>query len=108
MSKAFTRSILAVSVLLVAFVFLGAWPGVRAGSQSDGAYREMGVYEEVLKKIQSDYVVDPNISNVTSGALHGLLESLDADSSYLNPQEYKAYKERLNEGSAQVGMVMSK
>ena len=37
------------------------------------------------KKIQSDYVTDPNMGDVTTGALHGLLESLDADSSYLTP-----------------------
>ena len=75
MSKAFKRAILAISVLLVIVVFLGGFglSGVRAGTQNDGAYRQMGVYEEVLHKIQSDYVVEPSITNVTSGALHGLL-----------------------------------
>ncbi len=59
-------------------------------------------------KIQSDYVTDPNISDVTTGALHGLLESLDADSSYLTPTEYKIYKERPATGVAQVGITVSK
>jgi carboxyl-terminal processing protease len=112
MSKSFKRSILAISAALVIFVFLGGFglSGVRAGSQNsgDGAYREIGVYEEVLKKVQSDYVVDPRINEVTNGALHGLLESLDADSSYLSPAEYKFYKDHQNEGHAQVGLVMSK
>jgi carboxyl-terminal processing protease len=44
---------------------------------------------------------------VTTGALHGLLESLDADSSYLTPVEYKLYKER-PAGAAQVGITASK
>ncbi len=61
-----------------------------------------------LKKVQTDYVSDPNMTKVTVGALHGLLESLDPDSSYLTPDEYKAYKERSNEGSAQVGLNISK
>ena len=110
MSKAFKRAILAISVLLVIVVFLGGFglSGVRAGTQNDGAYRQMGVYEEVLHKIQSDYVVEPSISNVTNGALHGLLESLDPDSSYLTPAEYTAYKARVNEGTAQVGLNVSK
>jgi len=82
--------------------------GVHAGGQQDGAYRQMGVYAEVLKKVQSDYVTEPNIDNVTTGALHGLLESLDADSSYLTPTEYKAYKERPAAGVAQVGITVSK
>ncbi len=96
MSKGFKRSIFGVSAFLVLFVFLGGFGlhGVRANTQSDdGAYREMGVYEEVLKKVQSDYVVEPNIDKVTDGALHGLLEGLDADSSYLSAAEYTVYKQ---------------
>ena len=81
--------------------------GVRAGGQQDGAYRQTNVYREVLEKIQSDYVTEPNMDNVTTGALHGLLESLDADSSYLTPAEYKTYKER-PAGAAQVGITASK
>ena len=45
---------------------------------------------------------------MTTGALHGLLESLDADSSYLTPTEYKIYKERPATGVAQVGITVSK
>src|ERR1700757_1481052 len=110
MSKGFKRAILAISVLLVIVVFLGGFGlnGVRAGTQNDGAYRQMGVYEEVLHKIQSDYVTDPNITKVTDGALHGLLESLDADSSYLTPSENAAYKAHQNEGTAQVGINVSR
>ena len=82
--------------------------GVHAGGEQDGAYRQMHVYAEVLKRIQSDYVTDPSINDVTTGALHGLLESLDADSSYLTATEYKIYKDRPSTGVAQVGLTVSK
>jgi carboxyl-terminal processing protease len=82
--------------------------GVHAGGEQDGAYRQMRVYAEVLKKIQTDYVVAPNVTDVTTGALHGLLESLDSDSSYLTPTEYKIYKDRPTTGVAQVGINVSK
>jgi carboxyl-terminal processing protease len=110
MSKNFKRAVFGISIALVAVVFLGGFVtgGVSADSQSDGAYRQMGVYEEVLHKIQSDYVTEPNMDNVTVGALHGLLESLDANSSYLTPTEFAAYKNHQNEGSAQVGLDVSK
>ena len=110
MSRTFKRAVFGVSILLVALVFLGGLgpSRVRADSQPDGAYPEMEVYSEVLKKVQTDYVVDPNMTKVTVGALHGLLESLDPDSSYLTPDEYKAYKQQINEGSAQVGLNISK
>jgi carboxyl-terminal processing protease len=110
MSRTFKRAVFAVSILLVALVFLGGMgpSRVRADSQQDGAYPEMEVYSEVLKKVQTDYVVDPNMTKVTVGALHGLLESLDPNSSYLTPEEYNAYKARTNEGVAQVGLNISK
>jgi carboxyl-terminal processing protease len=110
MSRTFKRAVFAVSILLVALVFLGGLgpSRVRADSQPDGAYPEMEVYSEVLKKVQTDYVSDPNMTKVTVGALHGLLESLDPDSSYLTPDEYIAYKQHANEGTAQVGLNMSK
>jgi carboxyl-terminal processing protease len=82
--------------------------GVHAGGEQDGAYRQMHVYAEVLKRIQSDYVTDPSINDVTTGALHGLLESLDADSSFLTATEYKIYKDRPATGVAQVGLTVSK
>jgi carboxyl-terminal processing protease len=97
-----------VSVVLVLTVFLGVnLSGVSAATGQDGAYRQINVYTEVLQKIQEDYVTDPNISEVTNGALRGLLESLDVDSSYLTPTDYKAYKDDKG-GKAQVGINVSK
>ena len=101
--------LLVVSVVLVLTVFLGVnSSGVSAASEpQDGAYRQINVYSEVLRHIQTDYVEEPNISAVTNGALRGLLESLDADSSYLTPEDYKAYKADKG-GKAQVGINVSK
>ncbi len=101
--------LLAVSVVLVVTVFLGVnSTGVSAASEpQDGAYRQINVYSEVLRHIQTDYVEQPNITAVTNGALRGLLESLDADSSYLTPEDYKAYKADKG-GKAQVGINVSK
>ena len=101
--------LLGVSVVLVVTVFLGVnSSGVSAASDpQDGAYRQINVYSEVLRHIQTDYVEQPNITLVTNGALRGLLESLDADSSYLTPEDYKAYKADKG-GKAQVGINVSK
>src|SRR6202453_5490963 len=101
--------LLAVSVVLVVTVFLGVnLNGVKAASEpQDGAYRQINVYSEVLRHIQTDYVEEPNINAVTNGALRGLLESLDADSSYLTPEDYKAFKEDKG-GKAHGGINVSK
>ena len=74
--------ILTLSILIVLFAVLGGL-GVRASSDNDGAYKQLGVYSEVLSRIRSEYVEEPNLNAVTDGAMHGLLESLDSNSSYL-------------------------
>jgi len=112
-SRFFQRLVFVLSAAVFAALGLGfflgefGWLGVHAGQQ-DGAYRQIAVYRQVLSKIQSEYVTEPSIGDVTTGALHGLLESLDADSSYLTPTEYKIYKERPATGVAQVGITVSK
>jgi carboxyl-terminal processing protease len=109
MSRVLNHTVLGISIALILVVLLGGFgPAGVSASQSDGAYRQMSVYEEVLHKIQTDYVTDPNIQNVTTGALHGLLESLDPDSSYLTQAEYASFQEHQHEGVAQVGMDVSK
>jgi carboxyl-terminal processing protease len=104
--------VLAVSLALVLTVFLGVrLSGVSAATDGqDGAYRQINVYAEVLQKIQQAYVVEPNIPDVTNGALRGLLESLDADSSYLTPEDNKLLKTRTGNSAkiAQVGVNVSK
>jgi carboxyl-terminal processing protease len=45
---------------------------------------------------------------VTDGALHGLVESLDANSSYLTPEAYKAYKAHKSEAKGEIGATVSK
>ncbi len=109
MPKSLKLSVLAVSAVLLLTMFLGAnTHRVRAASdQQDGAYRQMQVYSEVLRHIQGDYVVDPNMGKVTDAALRGLLENLDSDSSYLSPEEYKVYKTH-SAGRAQVGINVAK
>jgi len=75
----------------------------------DKAYKSLTVYSEVLQKIQQDYVDEPNLHLVTSGSLHGLLESLDPQSSYLTAREYAEYKQKQAANvSGDAGLTLSK
>ena len=96
-------------MLIIAFVLVGSL-GVHASGSSNGdvTLKHIGVYSEVLYRVRAEYVEEPNMSVVTNGALHGLLESLDADSSYLNPSEYKVFKEKKTSGKAGIGATVSK
>ena len=98
--------LLILSVVLVVTVFLGVnSSGVSAATtEQDGAYRQINVYSEVLRHVQTDYVEEPNIPAVTNGALRGLLESLDADSSYLTAADYKILQSRRKGARRRSGM----
>lgn len=100
-------AILVTSFAVLLFVVVGSMGGVHASS-SDGSYRQLQVYSEVLSRVRSEYVEEPNIPKVTDGALHGLLESLDSNSSYLSADAYKAYKAHKTEAKGDIGAVVSK
>jgi len=107
MSIKIKAAILVSSAAVLLFMVVGGLDGVRASS-NEGAYRQLQVYSEVLSRVHSEYVEEPNIPAVTAGALHGLLESLDANSSYLSPAEYKDYKAHQTGAKADIGAAVSK
>jgi len=101
-------AVLASSFAVLLFVVVGGWGGVRASSSNDGAYRQIQVYSEVLSRVNQEYVEEPNLPKVTDGALHGLLESLDANSSYLSPKEFNDYKVAKGDPKDSIGAAISK
>jgi carboxyl-terminal processing protease len=107
MSMKTKAAILVTSFAVLLFVVVGSMGGVHASS-NDGSYRQLQVYSEVLSRVRSEYVEEPNIPKVTDGALHGLLESLDSNSSYMTADAYKSYKAHKVEGKAEIGAVVSK
>ncbi len=110
MSMRIKAAILVSSFAVLLFVVAGGSLGLGGvhASSNDGSYRQMQVYSEVLSRVQSEYVEDPNIPKVTDGALHGLVESLDANSSYLTPEAYKSYKAHKSEAKGEIGATISK
>jgi carboxyl-terminal processing protease len=106
MNRTARIGILCASVTIFCYAGIGHVLGHTA---DDKAYKSLTVYGEVLQKIQQDYVDDPNMRTVTAGSLHGMLESLDPQSSYLTPREYDEYKKKLaNAGTAETGLTLSK
>jgi len=108
MSIKIKSAILLLSAAVLFFTLAGGMTGVRASNDGDGAYRQLQVYSEVLSRVRSEYVEEPNIPEVTNGALHGLLESLDSNSSYLSAAEYKDYKSHKTDAKGDIGAAVSK
>lgn len=106
MNRAARIGVLCLSVVIFCYAGLGH---VLGRTPDDKAYKSLTVYSEVLQKIQQDYVDEPNLHLVTSGSLHGLLESLDPQSSYLTAREYAEYKQKQAANvSGDAGLTLSK
>jgi carboxyl-terminal processing protease len=106
MNRAARIGVLVASVAIFCYASIGH---VLGRTPDDKAYKSLTVYGEVLQKIQADYVDEPNMHLVTAGSLHGLLESLDPESSYLTPREYSEYKQKKQDSSTgETGLNLSK
>src|SRR5579885_109895 len=95
--------VVSFSTMLALLLLVGAVLGQDQAPKEP--YPQLAVLSEVLSRIQTDYVEDPNFTKVTNGALHGLVESLDPYSSYLTPEEYRNY-EKKHDTDASPGIVV--
>jgi carboxyl-terminal processing protease len=107
MSNRLRYVVVALSCILVFYIVIGGVLGMGSASNEE-TYRDLGVYSEVLSRIKSDYVTQPNLQKVTGGAIRGLLEALDPYSTYFTPQQYKDYLAHPETGPAAVGLFVSK
>src|SRR3954466_14983326 len=98
--------VVSTSTCLTVLLLIGSVLG-RSASPDD-TYKHMGVFADVLSRIKSEYVEEPDMKSVTLGALNGLLESIDPFASYLNADQYKEYVKKKDAYKGDVGLVLSK
>jgi carboxyl-terminal processing protease len=108
MTKRIRVLVIFISSVLVFYVVIGAVLGNSSTDSDEKSYRDLGVYSEVLSRIQQEYVTPPNLTMVTKGAIRGLLEALDPYSTYFTPPEYQAYLQHPEPGQGKVGIFLSK
>ena len=107
MSNRVRALLITTSCLVIFYVVLGGLLG-KNDTSTEKTYLNLGVYSEVLSRIKSDYVTDPDLKKVTSGAIRGLLEALDPYSTYMSPEEYQDYQRQPEPGPADVGIFTAK
>ena len=77
--------VLLVSALLVTIVVAG---GILSHAVArEGSYQHLRVFEDVVSLVLSNYVEEVDTTNIMQGAMHGLAEGLDPESSYLTPAQ---------------------
>lgn len=84
--------------LFITTVFLIALTGVIVGRWSVGnvsaqsGYEELRVFTEVITLIKKNYVDEVKTKDLITGAIKGMLNSLDPHSGYMTPDMYKEFQ----------------
>lgn len=97
-----------VALLLVGTVVSKGAPPDDDKNSSTNVYRHLAVYSEVLARIRSEYVEEPDMKSVTLGALTGLLESIDPFASYMSADQYKEYLKNFDSAKGDLGLILAK
>lgn len=66
---------------------------VSGAEDRDVLYRKMEVLAEILMQVRRNYVDIKEYDEIVDGAIHGMLQSLDSHSDYLDPKAFKEIKE---------------
>jgi carboxyl-terminal processing protease len=106
MNRRFQYAVVSTSTCLVALLLFGAVRGRSAST--DQPYRHLAVFSEVLSKIKSDYVEEPDLKGVTAGALNGLLEAVDPFGSYLSADQFKQVQKNKDLHKGTVGLILAR
>jgi len=98
--------VVSTSTCLTIFLLIGSVLGRSAST--DDTYKHIGVFSDVVSRIKSEYVEEPDMKSVTLGALNGMLEAIDPFASYLNAEQYKDYLKNKGVKRADVGLILAK
>jgi len=98
--------VVSTSTCLTVLLLIGSVLG-RSASPDD-TYKHMGVFADVVSRIKSEYVEEPDMKSVTLGALNGMLEAIDPFASYLNADQYRDYLKNKDLHRPDVGLILSK
>jgi carboxyl-terminal processing protease len=106
MNRRFQFTVVVSSACIAGLLLFGAVRGRSAAPETP--YTHLAVYEEVLSRIQTQYVEEPDMKSVTMGAINGMLEALDPFASYLNADQYKQYLAAKASPKAGTGLLLAK
>lgn len=102
-------SVLVISVVVAFYIIVGGLlPRYGVIASNNDPYSQLTIFQEVLSRIVSDYVDEPDLEKVRLGALRGLAEGLDPYSAYLSPAQVKRMTSGTPVGEGESGLIVSK
>jgi carboxyl-terminal processing protease len=98
--------VLMISVPVLAFAVVGGFMG-RAMAQQE-SYQFLRIFEDVVTLIVNNYVEEVQPEKVMRGAMHGLADGLDPDSSYLDVTQVKVFERADALASGRTGIELTR
>jgi len=95
------------SVLIVMVVMFISFFKTANAQNVDKLYEKIDLFSEVLEKIQDQYVEEVDQSEVMDAAIHGVLQSLDPYSAYMNPEIFEEMQTETSGEFGGLGMEVS-
>jgi len=76
-------------------------------SQNPNKFDKLNSFFKVMRLIDDKYVEDPNVSELTEGAISGMLNKLDPHSIYINKGDYQQTEEEMQGEFEGIGVEFS-
>ncbi len=80
-----------ISACVAGYAIAGGFPWDRGATAKGNQWAQLRIFDEVLYHISKDYVDEPDMERVRTGALRGLADGLDPYSAYLTPAQVQSY-----------------
>jgi carboxyl-terminal processing protease len=99
-------AIILITAPVLAFALVGGLLGKSMGGQE--AYPHLRVFDDVFSLTTGNYVEEVDVDRLMHGAMHGLADSLDADSAYLTAEQTKQFQSGAEPGPVDVGLDLTR
>ena len=106
MSSNIRRVMLWISAPVIAFAIIGGFLG-RVAARED-TYPHLRVFYDVVNLITDRYVEKTDIDNVMNGAMQGLADSLDPDSTFLSTELVKQIEANAPQPAGELGIDLTR
>ena len=106
MSRRSRILVLVFSTSVMAFAFVGGYLG--QAMAKEGTYQHLRVFEDVVSLVVNNYVEAVDVRDAMQGAMRGLADGLDPDSSYLPARLVKNIESNDHGGPAEVGLDVTR
>lgn len=98
--------VLLVSAPILALLVIG---GVLSHAAArDTVFQHLRVFEDVVSLVMNNYVEPVETKQIMRGAMHGLAEGLDAESSYLTPEQVASIENGEAKPAGSVGLELTR